>query len=119
MFSKFVLSIFFTIIFINNGLAQDGGGPPKKDQSYSGGKSSRKKWKEERAAKRAEERRIQRHHDHTQTKAVRKRMKRSKVIAQRNNDNKRAPFFERLFNKQGTRKANRQPKERKSKIKGN
>src|SRR6202008_2260157 len=84
-------------------VAQEGGGPPKKDQSIKSKrkqyKEDKRKWKEERRKKRAEEKMVRDHHKRIQTKEVRKRMKRSKAKALRNHDNKREPFFQRVFSK--------------------
>jgi hypothetical protein len=117
------LRIFFLVIafsiFQNYCIAQDGGGPPKKDQSLKSKrkqyKEDKKKWKEDRRNKRAEEKKIRDHHKRIQTKEVRKRMKRSKGKAIRNNTHQREPFFQRLFQKKRG-KGSKQPKEKTSKV---
>lgn len=107
----------------NTVLAQSNGGPPKKDQSIKSKRKQRqedkRKWKEERKKKRDEERMIREHHKRIQTKEVRKRMKRSKKVAQRNQDHVRAPWYERIFNKPGKGKRGKAPKEKTQKVKQN
>lgn len=115
MFSKiFFLVITFSILSTPC-LSQEGGGPPKKEQSIKSKrkqyKEDKRKWKEERRNKRAEEKKIRDHHKRIQTKEVRKRMKRSKGKAIRNNTHQREPFFQRLFQKKRG-KASKQPKEK-------
>lgn len=62
-------------------------------------REDRKKWKEERRRKRAEERMIRDHHKKIQTKAVNKRMRKSRRKAQRVNENKREFFLKRWFSR--------------------
>ena len=119
MIFRLVFCVLFFASLQPNIHAQEGGGPQKKDQSIKSKrklrKADRKKWKEDRAAERAEKKKIKAHHKRIQTKELRKRMKRSKVKAQRNHDHQRAPFFLRMFTKKGKHKSTKQPKERKSK----
>lgn len=119
MLYKFILVFLLFAFTQNSSFGQDKSGPPKKDQSMKSKrkmrKAARKKWKEDRATKRAEEKRIRDYQKRTQTKEVQKRMKRSKKIAQRNHDNKREPFFERMFKKKG--KSSKKSKERAPKVK--
>lgn len=95
------------------------GGPPKTSikSKRKQRKEDKKKWKEERRKKRAEQKAIKAYHKRIQTKEVRKRMKRSKKVAQRNHDHKRAPWYERMFNKPGKGKRSKAPKEKTQKIK--
>lgn len=123
MFSKIFFSFLLVIFFQSACLAQgDGGkaGPPKKDQSIKSKRKQRKedkkKWKEDRKNKRAEEKKIRNHHKRIQTKEVRKRMKKNKGKAVRNNTHQREPFFQRLFQKKRG-KSSKQPKEKASKVK--
>lgn len=120
------LRIFFSFIFFaflqSACLSQEGGGksdPTKKDQSIKSKrkqyKEDKKKWKEDRKNKRAEEKKIRDHHKRIQTKEVRKRMKKNKGKAIRNNTHQREPFFQRLFQKKRG-KASRKPKEKASKV---
>jgi hypothetical protein len=62
-------------------------------------KALKKEAKEKRRKEKAEQKAIKKHHKRIQTKKVRKRMKSSKKTAIRNNENKRDPFFKRLFKK--------------------
>ena len=119
MFLRIFFIHFTSVITQNACLAQEGGGSPKKEQSMKSKrkqyKEDKRKWKEERRNKRAEEKKIRDHHKRIQTKEVRKRMKRSKGKAIRNNTHQREPFFQRLFQKKRG-KASRQPKEKTSKV---
>ena len=65
---------------------------------------------------RLRQKKIKNHHKRIQTKEVRKRMKRSKQRAGLNRDNKREPFFKRLFHRSGKGKRVKQPKEKTSKT---
>lgn len=110
-------------MFIQNAcLSQEGGGksdPPKHDQSMKSKrklrKADRKEAKEKRKAEKAERKKIKAHHKRIQTKEVRKRMKRSKGKAIRNNTHQREPFFKRLFQKKRG-KGSKKPKEKASKV---
>lgn len=68
-------------------------------------KMARKEDREKRKLEKEERRAVAKHHKRIQTKAVRKRMKASQGKAIRNQDNKREPFFKRLFQKKTTKKA--------------
>ncbi len=119
MFLRLIICIFFFFGIQNTCLAQEGGDPPKKDQSIKSKrkqyKEDKRKWKEDRRNKRAEEKKIRNHHKRIQTKEVRKRMKKSKGKAIRNNTHQREPFFQRLFQKKRG-KGSKQPKEKTSKV---
>lgn len=122
MFLRLFLFLFLSVVYQNTCLSQEGGGksdPPKKDQSIKSKrkqhKADKKKWKEDRRNKRAEEKKIRDHHKRIQTKEVRKRMKKSKGKAIRNNTHQREPFFQRLFQKKRG-KGSKQPKEKTSKV---
>ena len=119
MFLRILFLLVTFLIIQNTCLAQEGGAPPKKDQSIKSKrkqyKEDKRKWKEERRNKRAEEKKIRDHHKRIQTKEVRKRMKRSKGKALRNNAHEREPFFQRLFQKRRG-KGSKQPKEKTSKV---
>lgn len=125
MFLRIFFS-FLVIIFLQNTcVSQESGGnagPPKKDQSIKSKrklrKADKKKWKEDRRNKRAEEKKIRDHHKRIQTKEVRKRMKKNKGKAIRNNTHQREPFFQRLFQKKRG-KSSKQPKEKTSKVQQN
>lgn len=120
MLLRIIVIVIFTFFIQNACIAQEGGDAPKHEQSIKSKrklrKADKKKWKEDRRNKRAEEKRIRDHHKRLQTKDVRKRMKRSKGTAIRNNAHQREPFFKRLFQKKRG-KASKQPKEKSSKIK--
>jgi hypothetical protein len=122
MFLRLFFCIIFNITLQFPCLAQEGGGksdPPKKDQSVKSKrkqyKADKKKWKEERRNKRAEEKKVRDYHKRIQTKEVRKRMKKSKGKAIRNNTHQREPFFQRLFQKKRS-KGSKQPKEKGAKV---
>lgn len=119
MFIRIFVLFFIFSIFQNTCLAQEGGGPPKKEQSIKSKrkqyKEDKRQWKEERRNKRAEEKKIRDHHKRIQTKEVRKRMKRSKGKAIRNNTHQREPFFQRIFKKKRG-KGSKKPIEKKSKV---
>lgn len=122
MFLRLFLFLCFLIALQTPCISQEGGGksdPPKKDQSIKSKrkqyKADKKKWKEERRNKRAEEKKIRAHHKRIQTKEVRKRMKKSKGKAIRNNTHQREPFFQRLFQKKRG-KGSKQPKEKAAKV---
>ena len=116
-FLKIILLVCFVSFSQNPCLAQEGG-PPKTSikSKRKQRKEDKKKWKEERRKKRAEEKMIRDHHKRIQTKEVRKRMKRSKKVAQRNHDHQRAPWYERIFDKSGKRKKGKAPKEKTNKV---
>lgn len=123
MFIKFI-TLFLALLFYQSFcFAQESGGKsdaPKKDQSLKSkrklAKADRKKWKEDRRNKRAEEKKIRDYHKRIQTKEVRKRMKRNKGKAIRNNTHQRDPFFQRLFQKKRG-KGSKSPKEKTSNVK--
>lgn len=119
-----ILFIYLLLVAVSpNVRAQSNAGPPKKDQSIKSKRKQRKedkrKWKEERKKKRDEEKMIRDHHKRIQTKEVRKRMKRSKNLAQRNHDHTREPWYQRIFNKPGKGKRSKAPKEKTQKVKQN
>jgi hypothetical protein len=125
MFIRFIIIFIFTLLLQGAGIAQESGGKadaPKKDQSFKSKrklrKADKKKWKEDRRNERAEKKRIRDYHKRIQTKEVRKRMKRDKGKAIRNNTHQREPFFQRLFQKKRG-KSSKQPKEKTSKVKQN
>lgn len=122
MFLRLFLFLCFVIVLQTPCISQEGGGksdPPKKDQSIKSKrkqrKADKKKWKENRKNKRAEEKKIRDHHKRIQTKEVRKRMKKNKGKAIRNNTHQREPFFQRLFQKKRG-KGPKQPKEKTTKV---
>jgi hypothetical protein len=123
MFIK-LITLFLALLFSQSFcLAQESGGKsdsPKKDQSLKSkrklAKADRKKWKEDRRNKRAEEKKIRDYHKRIQTKEVRKRMKRNKGKAIRNNTHQRDPFFQRLFQKKRG-KGSKNSKEKTSNVK--
>ncbi|MES2763344.1 MAG: hypothetical protein V4677_14115 [Bacteroidota bacterium] len=118
-----IFVIFILTMFLQNvGLSQEGGGKPnpgKHDQSPKSKrklrKADRKEAKEKRKAEKAERKKIKAHHKRIQTKEVRKRMKRNKGKAIRNNTHQREPFFKRLFQKKRG-KASKKPKEKTAKV---
>ncbi len=104
---KFNKLILFTFFILYNALStpvfsQDKGTGPKEKSFQSERKlrkALKKEAKEKRRKEKAEQKAIKKHHKRIQTKKVRKRMKSSKKTAIRNNENKREPFFKRLFKK--------------------
>ena len=119
IFVIFILSLFLQSTVV----AQEGGGkadPPKHEQSMKSKrklrKADRKEAKEKRKAEKAERKKVRDYHKRLQTKEVRKRMKRNKGKAIRNNTHQREPFFQRLFQKKRG-KASKKPKEKTSKVK--
>lgn len=116
-FLKIILLFCLIALAPNSTVAQEGG-PPKTSikSKRKQRKEDKKRWKEERRKKRAEEKMVRDHHKRIQTKDVRKRMKRSKKVAQRNHDHKRAPWYERIFDKSGKKKRGKAPKERTNKV---
>ena len=118
MFIRLIIIFIFTLLLQNVSIAQESGGKseaPKKDQSFKSKrklrKADKKEWKEKRRNERAEKKKIRDYHKRIQTKDVRKRMKRSKGKAIRNNAHQREPFFKRLFQKKRG-KASKQAKEK-------
>lgn len=114
----FIFSSFLSIACI----AQEGAGKsdaPKHEQSLKSKrkqrKADRKELKERRKQEKAERKKVRDHHKRIQTKEVRKRMKRSKGKAIRNNTHQREPFFQRLFQKKRG-KASKKPKEKTAKA---
>ena len=123
MMFRLIVIIIFTCFLQNAGISQEGGGKsdaPKHEQSLKSKrklrKADRKAAKEKRKAEKAERKKIKNHHKRIQTKEVRKRMKKNKGKAIRNNTHQREPFFKRLFQKKRG-KAGKQPKEKTSKVK--
>lgn len=119
LFFIFLITLFISIPC----LSQDGGGKadvPKHEKSFKSkrklAKADRKEAKEKRKAEKAERKKIKAHHKRIQTKEVRKRMKKNKGKAIRNNTHQREPFFKRLFQKKRG-KASKKPKEKTSKVK--
>lgn len=119
LFFIFIIASFISMPCIS----QEGGGKadvPKHDQSIKSkrklAKADRKAAREKRKEEKAEQKKIRDHHKRIQTKEVRKRMKRSKGKAIRNNTHQREPFFQRLFQKKRG-KASKKPKEKTSKVK--
>jgi hypothetical protein len=117
----FIIALFISVPCIS----QDGGGKadvPKHEKSFKSkrklAKADRKAAREKRKEEKAEQKKIRDHHKRIQTKEVRKRMKRSKGKAIRNNAHQREPFFQRLFQKKRG-KASKKPKEKTSKVQQN
>lgn len=67
-------------------------------------KKARLEAREKRRKEKAERKAIKKYHKRLQTKKVRKRMKKSKSQAILNNENKREPFFKRMFKKKKRKK---------------
>ncbi|MDP3556776.1 MAG: hypothetical protein Q8T03_05335 [Bacteroidota bacterium] len=105
-----IKQILFYIIFLSSFSAvysQEKGTGPKEKSINSERKLQKKarlEAREKRRQERAERKAIKKHHKRIQTKKVRKRMKKSKKQAQLNHDNKREPFFKRLFKKKKRKK---------------
>ncbi len=124
MTKKIILFIFFALSLQTIGYSQTGGNgsqnTPQGSQSLKSKrkqrKADKKEWKEDRRKKRDEERKVRNHHKRIQTKEVRKRMKRNKGKSQALRDNKREPFYKRLFNKKGKGKRAKVSKEKVKKI---
>ena len=118
MFKLFFICIITLFISIPC-VSQEGGGKsdaPKHEKSLKSKrklrKADRKAAKEKRKAEKAERKKIKNHHKRIQTKEVRKRMKKNKGKAIRNNTHQRDPFFQRLFQKKrgkGSKKAKEKP----------
>jgi hypothetical protein len=122
-FLKILSCILICISFQFALFGQESGAPPPNPahkqsirSKWKERRAERKEWKEERRNKRAEEKRVRDHHKRIQTKEVRKRMKRSKQKATLNHDNKREPFFQRLFHRTGKGKHAKVLKEKKAKA---
>ncbi|MBK8369380.1 MAG: hypothetical protein IPL10_18890 [Bacteroidetes bacterium] len=118
LFFIFIIASFISIPCIS----QDGGGKsdvPKHEKSFKSkrklAKADRKAAREKRKEEKAERKKIRDHHKRIQTKEVRKRMKRNKGKAIRNNTHQREPFFQRLFQKKRG-KASKRAKEKPSKV---
>lgn len=86
---KLYKSILFAIIFLSPFLAfsqsaakNDKEQEPKSTRSQR--KSAKKEWKDRRRSDRAEKKKIKDHHKRLQTKEVRKRMKKDKKKARKN-----------------------------------
>ena len=121
MVKLFFICIISTFISIPC-ISQDGGGKadvPKHEKSFKSkrklAKADRKAAREKRKEEKAEQKKIRDHHKRIQTKDVRKRMKRNKGKAIRNNTHQREPFFQRLFQKKRG-KASKRAKEKPSKV---
>lgn len=119
---KAVYIFMFSLLLSSFCVAQEGGGKsdvPKHEKSFKSkrkqAKADRKAAREKRKEEKAEQKKIREHHKRIQTKEVRKRMKRSKGKAIRNNTHQREPFFQRLFQKKRG-KASKKPKEKTSKV---
>lgn len=121
MFKLFFIGII-TIFISTPCISQEGGGKadvPKHEKSFKSkrklAKADRKAAKEKRKAEKAERKKIRDYHKRIQTKEVRKRMKKNKGKAIRNNTHQREPFFQRLFQKKRG-KASKKAKEKPSKV---
>lgn len=101
---QFKRYIFFliSIAFLLPVTSQEKNAGPK-DKTFAQERKARKKAKfearEKRRAERAERKAVKKYHKRLQTKKVRKRMKQSKRQSKLNNDNRREPFFRRIFKK--------------------
>jgi hypothetical protein len=98
--------LIIAILFASEIYSQEKGTGPR-EKSFKEELKSNRDLRRERRAKRkqekAEQKAIKAHHKRIQTKAVRKRMKQSRGKSTRYNENKREPFFKRLFRKKGKR----------------
>ena len=95
-----VFSLIFSISF--SSFAQEKGTGPKEKSVASQRKvqkALRKEAREKRRKERAERKAIRAYHKRLQTKKVRKRMKKSKNKASMRNENRREPFYKRMFKK--------------------
>jgi len=97
--------VYFILIFSISfsTFSQDKKGTGPKEKSVSGQrkieKALRKEAREKRRKERAERKAIKAYHKRLQTKKVRKRMKSSKRTAILHNENRREPFYKRMFKK--------------------
>ena len=96
--------IYLVIIFNHSfqTLAQEKGTGPKEKSIQSQrkiNKQLRKEAREKKRIERAERKAIKAYHKRLQTKKVRKRMKSSRHTATLHNENRREPFYKRLFKK--------------------
>lgn len=96
--------IFFIVISTTSysSFAQEKGTGPKEKSIASQrkiNKELRKEAREKRRKERAERKAIKAYHKRLQTKKVRKRMKQSKHSATLHNENRREPFYKRIFKK--------------------
>ena len=96
--------IFFIVILSTSysSFSQEKGTGPKEQSVASQrkiNKELRKEAREKRRKERAERKAIKAYHKRLQTKKVRKRMKESKHTATLHNENRREPFFRRIFKK--------------------
>ncbi|MBS1650889.1 MAG: hypothetical protein JSU07_02665 [Bacteroidetes bacterium] len=101
---KLYLKIFLIIIcFSSKAQTDDKKGTGPKDKTFKeqlkAEKFNRKQAREQRRKERAEKKAVRKYQKRLQTKSVLKRMKQSKKKSERYNQNKREPFFIRLFNK--------------------
>ena len=100
-FKKLIYLVLILLIPLSN-LAQEKGTGPKEKSIQSQrklNKQLRKEAREQRRKERAERKAIKAYHKRLQTKKVRKRMKKSKRTATLHNENRREPFYKRLFKK--------------------
>ncbi|MBL7891078.1 MAG: hypothetical protein JNL63_00500 [Bacteroidia bacterium] len=94
-----LLSLFFLplLAFSQEAAKTDKEQQPKTTRAQR--KEAKKMWKEKRRNERAEKKKIKEHHKRIQTKEVRKRMKKDRKTAIRNNEHKREFFLKRWFSK--------------------
>jgi len=105
-FRIIIINLLFFISFLTAYSQEKGTGPKEKSVSTQRKiqKKERFEAREKRRKEKAERKAIKKHHKRIQTKTVRKRMKKSKNKAILNHDNKREPFFKRLFKKKKRKK---------------
>jgi hypothetical protein len=100
-FKRLILFLIFVTFLLPVFSQEKGTGP--REKSIASERKARKKAKfearEKRRKERAERKAIKKYHKRLQTKKVRKRMKQSKHQSKLNNDNRREPFFRRIFKK--------------------
>jgi hypothetical protein len=107
MKKRIVLLLSFFLLVTAKAQEKPGLGPKEKSvrSEMRSRKMARKEDREKRKLEKEEKKAIAKHHKRIQTKAVRKRMKTSQRKAQRHQDNKRDPFFQRMFQKKNSKKA--------------
>ena len=103
---KIIIYLLFLMWFSPTFSQEKGTGPKEKSVSSQRKilKKARIEAREKRRKERAERKAIKKYHKRLQTKQVRKRMKKSKGKSVLNNDNRREPFFQRIFKKKKRKK---------------
>ena len=106
-FKRPLICFLFLFYFLPVFSQEKGTGPKEKNIKTERKlqKKARFEAREKRRKEKAERKAVKKHHKRLQTKQVRKRMKNSKHKSVLNNENKREPFYKRLFKSKKRRKA--------------